>query len=146
MKSYPVLVWNLSALLVIEMNELESWLSEMTDLSRGKWAFVFDMTERDPTHTFPKSFRSQNGSLASSCIGIYAKNTECHWWRCFGGMASLYVFASNIHTFGTGSEGHLSRVMSAKSLLGPWLMYMESNDNRRWGLSSVLTNIVSLDA
>ncbi len=35
LNSYPVLVWSLSALYVIDLNELESWLKEFTKIGRG---------------------------------------------------------------------------------------------------------------
>ncbi len=43
MNSYPAHAWIRSALLVIEMNELESWLTELRELGRVKKAFFVDM-------------------------------------------------------------------------------------------------------
>ncbi len=43
MNSYPALVRRLSALLVIEMIELESWLTALRELGRVKRGFVVGM-------------------------------------------------------------------------------------------------------
>ena len=51
MNSYPALVWSLSALLVIEMIELESWLTELIEFGRATRAFFVDMyPARSVTH------------------------------------------------------------------------------------------------
>jgi hypothetical protein len=43
MNSYPALVWICFASLVIEMKELESWLTELRELGRVKRAYFVDM-------------------------------------------------------------------------------------------------------
>ncbi len=115
MNSYPALVWIRSALLVIEMNELVSWLTELRELGRVKRAYFVDMYPAGIHYT--RSLRSFD--LNSNRWLHHALEYTIRIQNVIGDVipevgASLYALPRNFSTFGTGSEGQLNRSRSVE--------------------------------